>query len=360
MTFDRSLRGHPLREGRRRRHRSRSTVPTSSTRSGRRRATSSSTAFEDAWADRTIGAVILTGAGDRAFCTGGDVSIRTEDGYDGPTEPARHRPRHRGRALDHPRHPQAGDRRRQRLRHRRRARAPRHLRPDDRRRHGPVRPGRPEGRQRRPRVRHGLPRPDRRREEGAGDLVPLRAVQRRGVPADGARQQGRAGRRADGRRRGLGATHRDDEPDGDQAGQAVVQHRHRGDPRRRRAGASAPSPCTTAATRRWRARRRSWRSASPTSASSGADRPTTSRRHHVHRGSTPPVAGGRAPDLRRLPRRVLAGMRGGPRVPVGASTRRSPTPAGSASPSPRSTAAAAPGSPRPRSCSRRSPPRVPA
>jgi 2-ketocyclohexanecarboxyl-CoA hydrolase len=42
-------------------------------------------AFQDAWADRTIGAVILTGAGDRAFCTGGDVSVRTEDGYSGST-----------------------------------------------------------------------------------------------------------------------------------------------------------------------------------------------------------------------------------------------------------------------------------
>ena len=45
-------------------------------------------AFKDAWADRTIGAVILTGAGDRAFCTGGDVSIRSEDGYTG--RPSRH------------------------------------------------------------------------------------------------------------------------------------------------------------------------------------------------------------------------------------------------------------------------------
>src|ERR687897_3557097 len=38
-------------------------------------------AFQDAWADRTIGAVILTGAGDRAFCTGGDVSVRDESGH---------------------------------------------------------------------------------------------------------------------------------------------------------------------------------------------------------------------------------------------------------------------------------------
>ena len=45
-------------------------------------------AFGDAWADRSIGVVILTGAGDRAFCTGGDVSIRDETGYGG--EQTRH------------------------------------------------------------------------------------------------------------------------------------------------------------------------------------------------------------------------------------------------------------------------------
>jgi 2-ketocyclohexanecarboxyl-CoA hydrolase len=38
-------------------------------------------AFMNAWADRTVGAVILTGAGDRAFCTGGDQSTRSADGY---------------------------------------------------------------------------------------------------------------------------------------------------------------------------------------------------------------------------------------------------------------------------------------
>ncbi len=40
-------------------------------------------AFKDAWADRTVGVVILTGAGDRAFCVGGDQSVRTEGGYQG-------------------------------------------------------------------------------------------------------------------------------------------------------------------------------------------------------------------------------------------------------------------------------------
>src|SRR5918997_4192593 len=40
-------------------------------------------AFKDPWADRSIGAVILTGARYRAFCTGGDVSTRDEGGYQG-------------------------------------------------------------------------------------------------------------------------------------------------------------------------------------------------------------------------------------------------------------------------------------
>ncbi|MBI5505762.1 MAG: 1,4-dihydroxy-2-naphthoyl-CoA synthase [Deltaproteobacteria bacterium] len=44
-------------------------------------------AFMDAWRDRTIGVVVLTGAGDRAFCVGGDQSVRGEGGYRG--KPAR-------------------------------------------------------------------------------------------------------------------------------------------------------------------------------------------------------------------------------------------------------------------------------
>ncbi|MBI4200317.1 MAG: 1,4-dihydroxy-2-naphthoyl-CoA synthase [Chloroflexi bacterium] len=38
-------------------------------------------AFKDAWEDRQIGVVILTGAGDRAFSSGGDQSERDEKGY---------------------------------------------------------------------------------------------------------------------------------------------------------------------------------------------------------------------------------------------------------------------------------------
>src|SRR5258705_4890961 len=40
-------------------------------------------AFHQAWADRSIGAVILTGAGEKAFCTGGDQSTREQGGYKG-------------------------------------------------------------------------------------------------------------------------------------------------------------------------------------------------------------------------------------------------------------------------------------
>ena len=38
-------------------------------------------AFEDAKFDRTIGVVVLTGAGDRAFCSGGDQKERGQGGY---------------------------------------------------------------------------------------------------------------------------------------------------------------------------------------------------------------------------------------------------------------------------------------
>lgn len=43
-------------------------------------------AFRAAWADRKVQSVILTGAGDKAFCTGGDVKQRAETGDYGPSE----------------------------------------------------------------------------------------------------------------------------------------------------------------------------------------------------------------------------------------------------------------------------------
>jgi 2-ketocyclohexanecarboxyl-CoA hydrolase len=42
--------------------------------------------FKTAWADRDVGVVCLTGAGERAFCTGGDQKQRAETGDYGPSE----------------------------------------------------------------------------------------------------------------------------------------------------------------------------------------------------------------------------------------------------------------------------------
>jgi naphthoate synthase len=44
------------------------------------------TAFKTAWAAREVACVVLTGAGDKAFCAGGDVRERAETGGYGPTE----------------------------------------------------------------------------------------------------------------------------------------------------------------------------------------------------------------------------------------------------------------------------------
>jgi naphthoate synthase len=43
-------------------------------------------AFRRAWADPAVQAVILTGAGDKAFCTGGDVKQKAETGDYGPSD----------------------------------------------------------------------------------------------------------------------------------------------------------------------------------------------------------------------------------------------------------------------------------
>ncbi|WP_040791758.1 enoyl-CoA hydratase-related protein [Nocardia paucivorans] len=44
------------------------------------------TAFQSAWSDNAVRAVVLTGAGEKAFCTGGDVKQRAETGDYGPSE----------------------------------------------------------------------------------------------------------------------------------------------------------------------------------------------------------------------------------------------------------------------------------
>src|SRR5690625_4311679 len=43
-------------------------------------------AFVDARDDSSIGVIILTGAGDKAFCSGGDQSVRGHGGYVGDDE----------------------------------------------------------------------------------------------------------------------------------------------------------------------------------------------------------------------------------------------------------------------------------
>ncbi len=40
-------------------------------------------ALTDAWVDKSVGVVVFTGIGDKAFCTGGDQSIRDTEGYAG-------------------------------------------------------------------------------------------------------------------------------------------------------------------------------------------------------------------------------------------------------------------------------------
>ncbi len=43
-------------------------------------------AFRAAWSDSAVATVVLTGAGDRAFCAGGDLKQKAESGDYGPTE----------------------------------------------------------------------------------------------------------------------------------------------------------------------------------------------------------------------------------------------------------------------------------
>ena len=38
-------------------------------------------ALRDSWADKTVGVVVITGKGDKAFCTGGDQKTKDSDGY---------------------------------------------------------------------------------------------------------------------------------------------------------------------------------------------------------------------------------------------------------------------------------------
>jgi 2-ketocyclohexanecarboxyl-CoA hydrolase len=96
-------------------------------------------ALNKAGYDREVGCIVLAGAGDRAFCTGGDQSAH-DGNYDGrgtiglPMEELHDR---------HPRRAQASDRPRAGFCHRRRQRAVHDMRPDYLLRKSRLRPGRP-------------------------------------------------------------------------------------------------------------------------------------------------------------------------------------------------------------------------
>ena len=163
-------------------------------------------AFARARDDLEVGAIILTGAGDEAFCSGGDQRIRGDDGYIGDDEVAQHGV---GR-LD------VGDL------HVQIRRTPKpvvamvagyavggghilHLVCDltiaaDNARFGQTGPA---GGQLRRRLRRGAPGTQRRRQAGQGDLVPVPPVRGRRGARDGARQRRRAAGRARARDRRL-------------------------------------------------------------------------------------------------------------------------------------------------------------
>ncbi len=140
-------------------------------------------AFGRARDDLAVGAVILTGAGTEAFCSGGDQTIRGDDGYIGDDEVAskgvgrldvgdlhvqiRRLPKPvvamvAGYAVGGGSHP------------------PPRLRPDDRRRQRSLRADRSPRRQLRRRLRGRAARAPSRRQAGEGDLDALPPVLGRG------------------------------------------------------------------------------------------------------------------------------------------------------------------------------------
>ena len=139
----------------------------------------------------------------------------------------RHRPAQRPRPATA--HPLAAHRRHrtgQRLRHRRRPRAPRRLRPDHRLGERRLRPDRPEGGQLRRRLRGHPAGAHRGPQEGARDVVPLPPVHGPGGAGHGARQCRRAARATPRRGRRLGRRDPGQEPDRHPDAEALLQRRH--------------------------------------------------------------------------------------------------------------------------------------
>ena len=182
-------------------------------------------AFRLAWADKAVQVVILTGAGEKAFCTGGDVKQRAETGDYGPTESGMFEIGNLHKLIrDIPKPVIAavngiavgGG-------HVLHVLCDLTIAVRDR----PVRAGRPEGRLVRRRFRVRLPGQGCRREAGPGDLVPVPPVRRGDRRAVGPGQRRRAGRSAARRGQELGARDRREEPHRAAVPQAVVQRRHR-------------------------------------------------------------------------------------------------------------------------------------
>ena len=139
--------------------------------------------FKRAWADADVGVVCLTGAGERAFCVGGDQKQRAETGDYGPQRSGLFEIERLHRLIREVPKPViaavnglaiggghvlhvlcdltiAAD-------------------------HAQLRPGRPARRLLRRRLRHRLPRARRGREARPRDLVPLPALRRRRPPSGG-------------------------------------------------------------------------------------------------------------------------------------------------------------------------------
>ena len=170
--------------------------------------------------DTSIGCVLLTGAGDKAFCSGGDQRYKERGGYVGGDGLARsERP---GSPAPDPIAADPGHRLRERLRHRRRPGPPGRVRPGDRRRQRHLRAGRPSGRQLRRRIRDRSPGPAGGGSQGEGDLVPVPPLRRRRRAGDGPGQPCRPPDRARSRRRRLGDRDPGHEPDRDPLPQVRV------------------------------------------------------------------------------------------------------------------------------------------
>lgn len=167
-------------------------------------------AFRAAWADDDVGAVIFTGAGNKAFCVGGDQKEFVETGSWPEPERALG---DRGPARRHPLHSQAGHCRGERIRHRWRQRAGSGVRRGDCRRARPFRTGWAARRIVRCRLGHPS-HPAHRRAQGTRDVVLLSPVHGDGGGALGPCQQGGAGGQPDGRSHSLGAGDCRTQPDG--------------------------------------------------------------------------------------------------------------------------------------------------